>query len=1134
MQRRVMQVSRTTLVVASLACSMLVATGSGMAATPPPGQAAAPAPVPAEVTLVTGDRVLVGAPVAGRPTLTVEPAPRPVGRIPSFSARYDGDDVYVVPSDVAGLVPSVLDDALFDVTALVRMGYDDRSRPSIPLIVQNAPGLKTLSGSPTGLQARAALPSIRGEAAVLPKAQSAAFGKALTKLGTQRVTPAAAGAALGGVSRVWLDAPLRATDLDANLTQISAPAAWQSGLSGAGVKVAVLDTGVDAGHPDLAGQVVDAANFTDDPVDTDDNGHGTHVASLVAGTGAAADGARRGVAFGAHLLAGKVLNADGEGQISWVIAGMQWAASQGADVVNMSLGGQASSPSLDDPVVQALESLTASSGALFVVAAGNAGSGASTVASPGVAPSALTVGAVNATDGVVFFSSRGPTLGDGRLKPDITSPGVQIIGAKAGARTGELYTTFSGTSQATPQVAGAAALLMQQHPDWSWDRVKAMLVDTADPSARSSVYDQGGGRLDLARATTEPLSSSAAEVDFGLLRWPDRAVRSQQVTLTNPGATAATVDLAPHVAPIVSGPSTGVAAAAAADPVIVSTTQLTVPAGGSASFTVTLDPGAATPGVHYGGAVDVTTGGEAALHLPVGFEVEPERYDVTVTVTDRHGDPYAGGRVDLVNGDLVNGGSYFGLTLNDAGQGTARVAPGWYGVQSRIETPAPDGTVESVTFGGDPEVHVSADTSVRIDARDSKPLQAPTVPHVATAVDQAQVYYSRFDDMRGGYTDFDLPSADDIAAGKVLVQPTKPVQHGKFAFTTRWRLLPTGRAHSADLYDLVHETPTVPDPPAYRLTDADVRGLARLDVTYHPLGSTTTVPEARASWTDITGIAIAAYRPVTLPSHRVELLTAAPDVHWQQIVYLPGDSAIRLFEPDVSYQPRQSVDVHWLRALHPDVVEAPRYDEQTLLVSTGLGDGQHVGRYEGIGVDAATLQLRTDGAVVGDRDGTFGYFEVPPGPGTFVADQRLELDTAQILAPASSHTTWTFHSMASPDPGIEPTPIPPVVRLDYQPALDSLGYAPAGRALRVGMGVTHLPGSTAPAGPVGGVRLWVSSDRGAHWLGLHVERVSGDQFAVVVPAGELRAGGSVSVRAAAEDSAGNAIDQTVLGMFAVR
>jgi hypothetical protein len=84
------------------------------------------------------------------------------------------------------------------------------------------------------------------------------------------------------------------------------------------------------------------------------------------------------------------------------------------------------------------------------------------------------------------------------------------------------------------------------------------------------------------------------------------------------------------------------------------------------------------------------------------------------------------------------------------------------------------------------------------------------------------------------------------------------------------------------------------------------------------------------------------------------------------------------------------------------------------------------------------------------------------------------------------------------------------------------------------MGVTHLPGSTAPAGPVGGVRLWVSSDRGAHWLGLHVERVSGDQFAVVVPAGELRAGGSVSVRAAAEDSAGNAIDQTVLGMFAVR
>ena len=1127
MQRRVTKAARTTLVVAALACSMLVANGSAAAAAPAPDRPAAP--VPAEVTLVTGDRVLVGAPVAGRPTLTVQPAPRPAGRAPSFSARYDGDDVYVVPSDVADLVPRVLDDALFDVTALVRMGYDDRSRASIPLIVQNAPGLKTLSASPTGLQARAALPSIRGEAAVLPKARSAAFGKALTKLGTQHMTPAAA---LGGVSRVWLDAALRATDLDANLAQISAPAAWQSGLSGAGVKVAVLDTGVDAGHPDLAGQVVDAANFTDDPVDTDDNGHGTHVASLVAGTGAAADGARRGVAYGADLLAGKVLNADGEGQVSWVIAGMQWAAGQGAEVINMSLGGPASSPSLDDPAVQALESLTASSGALFVVAAGNAGSGASTVASPGVAPSALTVGAVNAADSVVFFSSRGPTRGDGRLKPDITSPGVEIVGAKAGARTGDVYTTFTGTSQATPQVAGAAVLLMQQHPDWSWDRVKAMLVDTADPSERASVYDQGGGRLDLARATTEPLSSSRAEVDFGLLRWPDRAVHSQQVTLTNPSDAAATVDLAAHVGPINGGPIIGLDAPA--DPVTVSASQLTVAAGRSASFTVTLDPGAATPGVNYGGAIDVTTGGEAALHLPVGFQVEPERYDVKVTVTDRHGTPYGGGRVDLVNGDLVNGGSYFGLTLNDAGQGTARVAPGWYGVQSRIETPAPDGAVESVTFGGDPEVHVSADTSVRIDARDAEPLQAPRVPHVATAVDQAQVYYSRFDDMRGGYTDFDLPSADDIAAGKVLVQPTTPVQHGKFAFTTRWRLLPTGRTHAADLYDLVHETPTVPDPPAYRLTEADVRDLARLDVAYHPLGSATTVPEARASWTDITGIAISAYRPVALPSHRVELLTAAPDVHWQQTVYLPGDSLIRLFEPDVSYQAGQGVDVHWLRALHPDVVEAPRFDEQTLLVSTGLGDGQHAGPYEGIGVDSASLQLRQDGAVVGDRDGTFGWFEVPAGPSTFVADQRLDLDTAQLPAPRSSHTTWTFRSMASPDPGIEPVPIPPVVRLDYQPTLDSLGYAPARRALRLGLGVTHLPGSTAPTGPVRNVGLWVSSDRGAHWLGLHVAHVSGDQFAVVVPAAELRAGGSVSVRATAEDSAGNAIDQTVLGMFAVR
>ena len=1141
MPRRITRArTATTALVGAIAllCGTLIASpASALGAPTPAAEPSVPvagsAAVPIEITLVTGDHVLVGAPVDGRPAVTLLPADRAGGKR-SFSTRYDGDDVYVIPDDVAPLVPRVLDTALFDVTALARMGYDDRSRSSIPLIVQDAPGVRSLSAPVTGLQTRRALPSISGQAADLPKAQSAAFGAALSTLGAHPsgYTPAAVGAALGGVSHVWLDAAVNATDLDTNLTQISAPAAWDAGLSGAGVTVAVLDTGVDADHPDLAGQVTGAANFTSDPVATDDNGHGTHVASLVAGTGAAAAGARRGVAYGAHLLAGKVLGANGQGQISWVIAGMQWAVAQGANVVSMSLGGQAGSPSIDDPVVQALDDLTASSGALFVVAAGNSGSGRFTVQSPGVAPSALTVAAATANDSTAFFSSRGPTLGDFRLKPDIASPGVSIIGAKAGARTGNVYTTFSGTSQATPQVAGAAALLMQQHPDWSWQQVKATLIDTADLAAPASVYDQGGGRLNLARASTATLSASAPEVDFGLLRWPNRAVRTQQITLSNPGDSALTVDLTDNVAPIPSGPSTGLAAADATDPVALSASQLTVPAGGSAAFTVTLDPAAATVGALYGGTISVSFGGQPALHLPVGFEVEPERYDVAVTVLDRHGDPYAGGRVDLLNGDKINGGSYFGLTLNDQGKGTARVAPGWYGVQSRIETPAADGSVESVTFAGNPEVHVDADTSVQIDARDAEPLQAPTVSHVATEVDQAQVFYGRYDDQRGGYTEFDFPSADDIAAGRVLVQPTQPVQHGKFLLTTRWRLLPTGRPHGADVYDLVRQTPTVPDPPAYHVSDEDVRQLARLDVTYHALGTATTVPELRASWTSAIGLAVGAYRPLSLPSHRVELVTAAPDVHWQQQVLTPGPVGQKIYEPVTEYEPGQRKQENWLRTLHPEIVEAPRYPTTQWLL-TGLGDGEHAGVFS-TGMTSAWLQLRRDGTPIGERSDTFGYFPVEAGPGNFAAEQRLELDTTRLPAPASSHTTWAFSSTPTTDPAHQPATVPAIVRLDYQPQLDSLGYARANLPLLLGLRLTHLPGSTAPDGGFHNVKLWVSTDQGANWDSLHVVHVGGEEYLAVATAAKLHAGESVSLHASAEDAGGNAVDQVVQGIFQVR
>lgn len=1083
-------------------------------ATPPAAPRVRP---PVSVTLITGDQVRVGAPVGGHPAVTVVPADRG-GRPVTFQTRYSGDDVYVLPSDVASLVPGVLDAELFDVTALVRQGYDDAHRDSLPLIVRYAPGTRSLA-APAGLRTGRALGSIDAVSASLAKSATAGFADRLARLGGRRtVSPRTAGAALGGIAKVWLDRTVRADTLDANLTRIGAPAAWDAGLDGAGVRVAVLDSGVDAGHPDLAGRVGDSASFTGSATADDDNGHGTHVASLLAGSGAAADGARRGVAYRADLVVGKVLAANGTGQLSWVIAGMQWAVAEHASVVSMSLGAP---PAADDPVAAAVDELSASSDTLFVVAAGNSGPGNGSIESPGIAAAALTVGATDGNDAVPFFSSRGPTRGDHRLKPEITAPGVSITGARAGGGTGNPYTQMSGTSQATPQVAGAAALLRQEHPQWTAARVKAALSTTASPYAKGTVWDQGAGRLDLARASTTALTADVSTVDFGAVRWPHAGPVTKTVTLTNDSAAAVTVT--PNAT---FAQRSGTAAPAGTLAVAPSTVD--VPAHGSAAVTVTLDPNSG-PAAEYGGTLVLATD-SGDLRLPVGGYVEPERYDVSVTVTDHLGRPYAYGRADVVNADNVNGASAFNVPLDAHGHGTARVAPGWYSVQSRVETDEADGTVESVAFTGDPEVRVAGDTAVALDARDAVPLVPTSVPHVPTRVDQAQVYESRYDAGQGGYIDSILPSAGDLAQHRVLVQPTAPVTHGVYGLTTRFRLLPTGKRAPADVYDVVQQSPVVPRTGALPFGERDVRDLARLDVTYHALGAPATTDEMRADYTDLAPMAVGAYRPVALPSRRTELVTAAPGVRFQQEVRTPGAASARLYDPVTVYEPGERRAVHWFRTLAPTVVDAPRYPTNQWLV-TGLGDGEHAGSWGTGSASAATLALSRDGTPVGANTWTYGYFPVAAGPATFTADSTVTVDPARLSGFASARTRWTFWSRPTNNPGYEAAPQPAVPVLDYQPALDSTGHAVPGRPTVLGLRATHVSQATLPAGTFRTVTLAYSSDAGATWHRVHLAGTAG-RYAGVVPA--LPSGTAVSLKAAATDSAGNAIEQTVIGIWRVR
>ena len=349
------------------------------------------------------------------------------------------------------------------------------------------------------------------------------------------------------MEKIWLDG-LMHTSLDESVPQIGAPAAWEQGYDGTGVRIAVVDTGIDDSHPDLAGRVVAAEEFAGTGSTTDVFGHGTHVASIAAGDGAASDGQYAGVAAGAELVNAKVLDDSGSGQESWVIAGMEWAATdQDADVINMSINGGVTDGT--DLVSQSLNTLSEQENALFVTSAGNFGGSPESVETPATADHALGVAAVDKSDAYADFSGQGPRFGDFAVKPEIAAPGVAITAARAegseiGPPVGEDYMELTGTSMAAPHVTGAAALLLQANPDWSFAQLKNALVTSA-ADVGATAFQQGGGRVDVAAALDQTIHADVATVDLGTLEFPhdDGETTTAEVAFTNDGESEVTLDL---------------------------------------------------------------------------------------------------------------------------------------------------------------------------------------------------------------------------------------------------------------------------------------------------------------------------------------------------------------------------------------------------------------------------------------------------------------------------------------------------------------------------------------------------------------------------------------------------------------
>lgn len=267
--------------------------------------------------------------------------------------------------------------------------------------------------------------------------------------------------------------------VEESVKQIGVAPLWDEGYTGKGIKVAVIDTGVDETHRDLEGKIIETKDFTGEGF-RDATGHGTHVATTILGTGAALDRRFKGVAFDAKLYAGKVLylkEGRGRGKGSWIIQAIDWAVKEDVDVINLSLGSK--KPKHGKDALSLAVNKAVDEGVVVCVAAGNSGrNGNSTIGAPGAAAKAITVGAVDPENKIAVFSSQGPVEAED-LKPDIVAPGVDIVaGLAAGfsyrgpAHTDkpdlaeelkESYTYKSGTSMATPICAGVCALMLEAY-----------------------------------------------------------------------------------------------------------------------------------------------------------------------------------------------------------------------------------------------------------------------------------------------------------------------------------------------------------------------------------------------------------------------------------------------------------------------------------------------------------------------------------------------------------------------------------------------------------------------------------------------------------------------------------------------
>jgi subtilisin family serine protease len=1038
------------------------------------------------LTLITGDRVTV--PGGDTSKATVEPGP---GREKVVFNRYRTKQAsYVIPADVRQQVATgQLDRRLFDLAGLIKAGYDDKATSTIPLLITYRSKTK------------------RAAALKVDKKKATTFLTGTALNGKAR--------AASGIDKIWLDGK-RKLLLDQSVPQIGAPVAWQAGYTGKGSTVAVLDSGIDATHPDLATQVIGAKNFTEESAD-DVVGHGTHVASTIAGTGAASGGKYKGVAPDTKLYDGKICEVWGCTE-SAILAGMEWAANEvKANIVNLSLGGQ-DTPEID-PVEEAVNRLTASTGTLFVIAAGNSGEfGPNSIESPGSAEAALTVGAVDKQDQLAEFSSRGPGPDVSGIKPDVTAPGVDIVAAKSkdssiGDPVGDQYLKLSGTSMATPHTAGAAALLVQEHPSWKASELKGTLTGSAKTAAGQTSYEQGAGRIDLTKAIKQSVIAEPGSVSFGTASYPhaDDTPVTKNVTYRNLGDQPVTLAL---TASLTAPDGT----AALADSLELSATSVTVPAGGTASVQATSNTKHTGADGAYSGRITATAEGTAVV-VPVGVTKEVESYQLTVKPIRADGTPDDQGPVLLVGID----NDAFRDLYDPSGTVQVRLPKGEYLLDDFQEFAVTEEDYQFYKLVA-PSVQLSSDQTVVLDARQAK-VVTTTVPNPTAELAVSDIGYDRYQPGRSwsffstaaGFafgTFYTLSTGPKLTAdrlvGHIASQWAVPGADGRFSNTPY--LYGIANYQPGEFVTGFHRT--------VKATD-----LAVVDQT---MNATTDQRMSKSIAPMMPGVDGVFVRAISVDQPRTirYYLDQVPGGWSGALVEpAPGPSPSGLSGitgAPVKYQAGRTYRERWNAASFTPAISALGRFEGQLYLSIGKhGDADGHGGDER--TDSASSTLYRDGEEVTKSD-SFGFVFAEGLPAGKAAYKLVTTGTrADTAYSGRTDLTLTFSSAAT----AQETALP-ARTVRYQPAVDSRNTVKRTPRTVLPLVLDGTPGAKLPA--VKKVAVQVSGDDGKTWTAAVVVRSGvGYKALFATPSGT-----KVSLKAQVVDAAGNTTDQTVIGAYPLR